>query len=338
MDELERLVNYKNLSGPILKPKNKLAHTDTEINSLIRKYNGYLRDFQKKHEYNEELITILTLIQISLNDLYGKKINDIFYNVMDKNHIYLEKGHTYELCQKYGIEETSPYVSGFYTMDKPKNLFTKNMKIVNQKIFIGDTMFGHKVPKIDILETLIHELRHALTSVKETNYYVDKELFYIRSGLSEFYYKKGEDDPYVFGNMIDEVFNVYFTDILVNNILNYKKNNIDRNEFKKYLYSLKNYATNGGVYESTSYDLEKLICKPLFFNKEIVQSANYSAMTGDLDAFASNFENYTDYIDLLDFLAYGFDEYYDMNKKDQKQIKNLILEFKNQTLKDAKML
>jgi hypothetical protein len=335
MEDLEELVNYKEITQPILKPKKKITHTDCEINNLIRKYNGYLKDFQKKHDYNDELINMLTLIQISLNELYGKKINDIFYQVMDKNRIYLEEGHTYELCQKYGLEETNPYVTGFYTMDKPKNLFTKKTKIIDQKIFIGDTMFNQKLPKIDILETLIHELRHAITSVKETNFYINKNLFYSRSGLSEFFYKKGEEDAYVYGSMIDEVFNVYFTDILMNNILNYKKNNIDRNDFKKYLYTLKNYSTNK-VYESTAYDLEKLICKPLFLNKDIVQSANYAAITGDINAFANNFENYNYYINLLDCLSYDFDEYYYLDNEDQNKVKEMILEFKNQTLKNAK--
>ena len=78
MDELERLVNYKEFTQSVQKPKKKLTHTDYELNNLIKKYNGYLRDFQKKHDYNDELITMLTLIQISLNELYGKKINDIF--------------------------------------------------------------------------------------------------------------------------------------------------------------------------------------------------------------------------------------------------------------------
>ena len=254
---------------------------------------------------------------------------------MDKNHIYLEKGSTNDLCKKYGIEEVGPYVLGFYTMDRPENLFTKNLKIVDKNILIGDTMFGHKISKIDLLDTLVHELRHALTSVKDTNYYIDKNTFFTRSGLSEFFYGRNEDDDFIFGSMIDEVFNVYFTDTLVNNILNYKKNNIDLLEFKKYLHAL-NYNSNKRAYESFSYYLEKLICKPLFFNKNIVESANYAAITGDIDAFSGNFENYEDYVNLLDFLSFNFDFYYDLDNKSQQDVKKMILEFKNQTLKDAK--
>ena len=334
MNELESLIEYKGLQQPILKENKKILHTDEEINNLIRKYNFYLKDFQKQHNYSEELITILTLIQISLNDLYGKNINDIFYTVMDKNRIYLEKGHTYEVCQKYGLEETNPNISGFYTINKPINLFEKNTKKVDQKIYIGNKMYGKKVPKIELLETLIHELRHALTSTKNNNYYLDKNNYYIRCGLTEYFFKKGNENPYAFAVIIDEIFNVYFTDILVNNILNYKNNNIDRTEFKKYLYSLKQFAK---VYESTSYDLEKLICKPLFFNKKIVKTANYAAMTGDIDAFADNFYNYEDYVNFLDYLSNEFDKYYNLEYSDTTELKSLITKFKQETLRNARL-
>jgi hypothetical protein len=74
----------------------------------------------------------------------------------------------------------------------------------------------------------------------------------------------------------------------------------------------------------------------LFLNKDIVQSANYAAITGDINAFANNFENYNYYINLLECLSYDFDEYYYLDNEDQNKVKEMILEFKNQTLKNAK--
>ena len=330
---MKDIIHYDNYEGPKLKPIDKMLHSNEELNKQIFNYYGYLQDIKKKYNYSDNLISLLTLIQISLNDLYGKKINDIFYKVLSDVEIIIKKGNTNSICKKLGYKVDSS-VMGLYTNNDPMNLFTPNLYYPKDQIIMGTKLKSKKISDIDMTDTLIHELRHALTSYLNTNKYINKEIFYKRSGISEYYFFKDEDEMIALGMLLDEVFNVYFTDVLINNILNYKNNYIDKANIRKILSYIK-YCSKD-PYESTAYDFEVALCKPLLVNKDIIDLANHAALTGEMDQFKDLFNDYDEYVDLLDELSDLSYLTKKFNDEEREDYYNKIKEFKKETLNIAK--
>lgn len=323
---------YEGYDKPLLKPINKMLHTNEDINKKIYNNIGHLKEFQKKYNYNDYLIYLLSIIQISLNDLYGKEINDLFYGVLNDVEIIMGRGRTDKLAKKYGCNVDST-TEGVFTNRDPKNLFTSDLYFPKDKIIMGDKSRNYTMNNIDRLDTLIHELRHALSARLNTNRYMNDRIFYKRCGLNETYYLKYSNDNYNVANILDEVFNVYFTNVLVSNILNYKYNNIDKYHIRRIINELEHFPNES--YQSGAYDFEVKLCKPLLFNKELLKKANYAAINGKLGSFKDLFDDYYDYADELEELSDDNVIMYSNDSERKEEYINKVKEFKIKTLNIA---
>ena len=260
---------------------------------------------------------MLSIVKLSLNDLYGKEIDDLFYQVLNKVEIVIRNKRTDKLLHDYGYYDVSPSYLAAYTDCDPKNIFTPNICWEKDYILIGNSSCYRLFNNLDIMENLVHEIRHALSSQRNTNKYLNNKLFYKRCGLHEYFFRS-DIDVTEKGIAMEEVFNAYFTDVLLNNILNYKYNKIDNSLLNIIVNRLEHNPKT--YYEGIGYKFTKEICKPLFFNKDIVEAAKNAALNGNFNDLFMLFRNYYCYTDELDDIMYNF--------ADEKKVNN----FKIKTL------
>ena len=325
----KRLKDFEKYENKQQKPLQRKLHSDKEINIELRNNYEELQNLEKKYNYNLELIAMLSVVKLSLNDLYGKEIDDLFYKVLDKVEIVIRNKRTDKLLNDYGYFDVNPGYLAAYTDCDPKNIFTPNICWEKDYIFIGDSTIFGKFNNIDIMENLIHELRHALSAQTNTNKYLNDKLFYKRCGLREYFFRS-DTDVIEKGTIMDEVFNAYFTDVLLNNILNYKYNKIDNCLLYVIINRLE--CSPKYYYEGRGYSFEKEICKPLFYNREIVEAANKAALNGKFEDLYILFRDYYGYTDELDYISNDLSI---KNEEEEKRFDETLNKFKIKTLNIA---
>lgn len=244
--------------------------------------------------YNGDLLNYLTIANTAFISHYGYNINEKFFEVLKNTNIYFEKGEADNIAEKYDLYADADCL-GYYFPAEPINVF----KDYSNKKEKANIVVSRNQTYIDSLNTLIHELRHALTS---DSYYMSKDIYYLRQGLCEQFLTEKYDTD-VLSNILDEVFNCHFSDNMVTEVLKYKKANIDDIELKKILNSFKTYIKTG-LYYKDAYDIARIITYPLIKNEELTNLADKVAMNGNLfelnDYFTNRDVDYIEYSNLLD--------------------------------------
>lgn len=295
--------------------------SEQKINLIIKEIKEYL----KNYNYSEELKEYLILIITSMIEEYGNF--DIIDEALKSCEIYFENETTKNLAYDYGIYDLDDTYDGVSLINPPTNLWENQKLIIPKK----EILVGYlNTPPIETLDSLTHEFRHIIASLRNTNYYETKNIFVQRIGLSRFESVKDLNELVHVNNEIDEGFNTSFTQDLVNNILTYKNINIEDNKIKELLQTIKNPYKSGNYY-SQSYILEQQLLKPLIDNVEIYNQIKKETIYGNISIL-----NISKISNLLDNLMDELEDYDslvdDNNYKRLNHIENKINTYKQKVL------
>ena len=169
-----------------------------------------------------------------------------------------------------------------------------------------------------------------------TNILLDKDTYYIRSGLQETYFKKGNGITSMFsletiGRTLDEITNTYITELLINRIISFQKYNIENQSLKSYLNSIK----SNEQYKSLGYKQEVELLSPLLTNQTFINTINIHEFDGEISIVKNLFENSTEICNYKDFCNL-LDDIYQDNRKHKlenntniNKLKAIVLDIKN---------
>ncbi|MEG0021946.1 MAG: hypothetical protein RR294_03120 [Bacilli bacterium] len=305
--ELKKKLLYEDYMIPnyILNPYKKETYfsatngklSTAQLIKILKEKSEYLKEIQKKFNYSKKTIDMLSLIYLAFMDEYDLFIEDLFYDVINEVEIYTGPKTVAEISKDNNKPFTNTTNLGLYVWSKPSNKEQYNTKY----IIVGEKKNETFRTNNQILCTMIHEIRHALTNRLNTNILNNKGLVYIRSGLSEFIYKDGQK-MLQSGTILDEVFNVVFTEQLMDRIINYKFLNLDNKFLRKI--EIDNIK---GHYYSEAYWFERLITYPLQSNEEIMSIVKEASMKGNLEPYKEIFNGtYSNYEQILNFLSKNY--------------------------------
>lgn len=184
-----------------------------------------------------------------------------------------------------------------YNKNKPAGPITRQRgftKVIYGKpvIFLGDVCEKQKISKIEILNNFIHEMRHVLTYNNETFGIMDDNA------------------------ILEECYNTYFTEKLMNTILSLNYNFIT---LPKYLQT-KNY------FHVISYREEQILTNPIIRDKELSETINKLVFKGKNEEAKKLFPSIKEYTNDLQEISTILDTYIGINEI------NKIYDFKEKTL------
>lgn len=178
--------------------------------------------------------------------------------------------------------------------------FTRIFQDGSKIICLGDVYNGKKISEIEFLNNFLHEFRHALTS----------NMFDI--GLRK-------DNNYI---NIEEVYNTYFTEILINNLISLNYYDIHDYRIKRYLKKIKQEY----YYHSPGYREEMILTNPVILNKELSEEINRLSFKCENEKARNIFPEFIKYATLLDEISNILDTRIGNNEIEK------ILAFKEKTI------
>lgn len=277
-----------------------------KFNKLYKDKYFLLKDIAKSHNYSDELLTIITLIYISFYMEYGKKSDIPLYDLFNKIKLIFETGNVREISLRHGYGQQDPR-SAAVTIFKPnfKVFQDQSLKQIPQAILVGTHVGDYFATPALRLEMLIHEIRHALMGYFNSNFLIDENTYYMRSGLHETFYTKKENFQDEFdirdtGTALDEITNTYFTELLVNRIKSFSNYSISDSYLKSYLNSIIT-KQNDGVYRVSGYHYELKLLLPLLRNDLFLNLVSQREFDGDIDEVKDLIETYSNGCSYLDF-------------------------------------
>lgn len=306
---------------------------DIKFNKLLNEKYFLLKDIAKKYNYCEELIDMITLIYISFYIDFGKRCDFPLYDLFNKVKVIYGNGTVNDIAIKNNFG-AMPNGSAAVTIFTPNlNVFKDaTLKQNPQTILLGTYVDEYLATPILKLEMLAHEIRHALMGYFNTNILLDKNTYYMRSGLQETFYSKNVNLKDEFsikrqGTTLDEITNTYITELLVNRIMAYKKYRIENANIRAYLNSLKT-SQPDGKYRSIGYNSEVRLLYPLLISEMFINIINQHQFDGEISIIKEFINKYTNDCN-YDYLCQLLDDIYDGNGKYPLEVQNGNSEFVN---------
>ena len=252
-------------------------------------YNDNIVTLDKLHKNELELNkNRLILATILFNNRYG----DLTNRIKESNIEYLENTlYTYNGCCKYSIEG---------------NHLTEDQILIN--VYNRDNY--------DIQATLIHELRHHLVAHSEK---LSGRYLIAQRGLYELTIDLFKYTSFKTGIGLEELYNSYITELMLNEIPNIRNTNINNESFK-------NYITNLGYKEYKSYREFVNFFMPLLSLEELTNFIDKETFNGNIDKIETEFNicfsNIIKYEQLKRMVDYLFTHHNDERMKNEMK-KNL---------------
>lgn len=239
-----------------------------DSNKIIEIEKQFVDKLCDDFDYDSNIRHLLYLIIPAFIIKYGMNKEKVIHNTLRDVKIYKSN-------------QISKQVKGYYVA-RPINI-GKNIEIIKHLVLYN----YESISLINLLETLIHELNHAINSynntIKVTNKYI-----YLRTGLTHLIYDKNtlesikKDNSYI----LEEIINTKQTDDIVNIIKGFDPNNS--------LISSTIFSINGEtptVYKSESYILETFICKEIINNRTFIRTLENLRLSGEIYNVSSWFDD-----------------------------------------------
>ncbi len=262
-----------------------LLDKESSIKNPLEKIED-IKNWLDKKNYTEEQINMIIFALLVLSEEFKdnkiiKIVNKLqldFNNVKSKN--------------------TTGEIEFDYKFSK------NNLTVFPKKIYI-DSKYREL---IRVQATLLHELRHAMISIKNNVQKINNNFYSFRRGLCKIsLYNKGIIN--VYGNYLDEIYNTHLTNMNMTELLLLKKS-----IQSDYLNSLINHQPSG-VYRGSAYQKIMDNTYPLLMCDELTKIASYEAYNGDITNYMNAFNNlFSNIISAHDFI---------MLLKDKKVTKNM---------------
>lgn len=237
-------------------------------NKLIEVEKQFVDNLCDDYDYDSNIRHLLYLIVPAFIIKYGTSKEKIIHNTLKEVKILKSN-------------QVSKQIKGYY--------IARPIKIDNElKVIKNLVLFNYNsISLINLLETLVHELNHAINSynntIKTTNKYIC-----LRTGLTHLIYDKNtlasvkKDNSYI----LEEIINTKQTDDIINIIKNFDKNNS--------LISSTIFSINGEtptIYTSDAYYLEGYICKEITNNRTFIRTLENLRLSGEIYNVSSWFDD-----------------------------------------------
>lgn len=304
-----------------------------KFNKLLNEKYFLLQDISKKYNYSEELLDMITYIYIGFYMDFGKNCDFPLYDLFNKVKVIYDYGTVNDVALKNNFGKI-PNGSAAVTIFIPNlNVFKDaSLKQKPQTILLGTHVDEYLATPALKLEMLGHEVRHALMGYYNTNILLNKNTYYMRSGLQETYYSRNDilEEQFTtknIGTTLDEITNTYITELLVNRIMSFKKYKIENNNLRKYLDSIKT-SQPDGRYRAIGYNYEVKLLYPLLVNEMFIDLINQHQFDGEISIIKDFIESNNDICNYQD-LCYLLDDVYNGNIKYATEVKNNNVDFVN---------
>ena len=239
-----------------------------DSNKIIEMEKNFIDELCDDYGYDSNIRHLLYLIVPAFIIKYGLNKDKLIHNTLREVKIYKSN-------------QISKQVKGYYVA-RPIKL-GEELEVIKHLVLYN----YNSISLINLLETLVHELNHAINSynntVKITNKYIC-----IRIGVTHLIYDKNtleslkKDNSYI----LEEIINTKQTDDIINIIKGFDANNP--------LISSTIFSINGEtptVYISDSYYLEGYICKEITNNRTFIRTLENFRLSGEIYNVSSWFDD-----------------------------------------------
>ncbi len=242
------------------------------LDVYFNKYRKVIDEISLKYNYDSNLKHLLYVIITAFVYKYDFKCESTIIECFNNTQIF------------YG--KTSENINAFFDR---KLIYYDNKYITKKYILIGNDISNNYIKYID---AIIHELNHAVNSIKN-EIKEEKDKLYLRTGLSSAIYKKeainvgiGKTDEYI----LEEIINTKQTEEIINIILKFSEQGTTDIEISNMLESIKR-EINNTKYKSDAYLYETYICKELLSNKTFFFTLEKLRFAGEIDDIVYWFDN-----------------------------------------------
>ena len=239
-----------------------------DSNKLIEMEKQFVDTLCDDYKYDSNIRHILYLVVPAFILKYGMNKEKIIHNTLKEVRIIKSN-------------QVSKQVKGYYNARPIR--FGNDIKVIKHLVLYN----YNSISLIDLLETLVHEINHAINSYNNT-IKITKKYICLRTGLTHLIYNKEtlepikKDDSYI----LEEIINTKQTDDVINIIKGFDKNNS--------LISSTIFSINGEtptVYVSESYYLEGYICKEIINNRTFIRTLENLRLSGEVYSVSSWFDD-----------------------------------------------
>ena len=252
---------------------------DENINRFFYKYKEFVDNLCKKYYYPINIKHVLYLIVPAFVIKYGLKEEKNILYCFEKTPIYIGKTNKFgekayfnrKICSNYEGTDIKYYVE--------------------REIVINDY---HDISLIDLIDSIVHEFNHAVNSIINEIKWNDEEIS-LRTGLAYIYFYRENINKVKSRSkniMLEEIINTTQTESIIDIINSFNNCEINNEEIKNTLYSLKHIINTAG-YKSSAYYFQNYICKELMNNKTFIPTIESLRYKGDIDDIEHWFDNIT---------------------------------------------
>ena len=239
-----------------------------DSNKIIEMEKQFVDTLCDDYQYDSNIRHILYLVVPAFILKYGMNKEKIIHNTLKEVKILKSN-------------QASKQVKGYYNARPIR--FGNEIKVIKHLALFN----YNSISLIDLLETLVHEINHAINSYNNT-IRITKKYICLRTGLTHLIYDKEtlepikKDDSYI----LEEIINTKQTDDVINIIKGFDKNNS--------LISSTIFSINGEtptVYVSESYYLEGYICKEIINNRTFIRTLENLRLSGEVYSVSAWFDD-----------------------------------------------
>ena len=239
-----------------------------DSNKIIEIERQFIDGLCDDYKYDSNIRHLLYLIVPAFIIKYGMNREKIIQNTLRNVRIFKSN-------------YASKQIKGYYLARPIK--YGDKLEVIKHLVLYN----YESISLINLLETLVHELNHAINSynntIKVTNKYIC-----LRTGLTHLIYDKNTLEPIKKDNsyILEEIINTKQTDDVINIIKGFDKNNS--------LISDTIFSINGEtptIYISESYYLEGYICKEIINNRTFIRTLENLRLSGEIYNVSSWFDN-----------------------------------------------
>lgn len=249
------------------------------INIFLNKYVEFVNNLCVKNNYPINIKHVLYLIVPAFVLKYGIEEERNILSCFEKVPIYI------------GNSKSDGEIAYFN-----RKLYSKEddglvRYYAYKEIVINDY---HGASLVDLIDSVVHEFNHVINSIiNEVKW--DNEEISLRTGLSYINFYKNDINKVKSRSKdvtLEEIINTTQTESIINIINSFNNYEINNEEIKNTLYSLKHDIDTNG-YKSNAYYFQSYICKELMNNKTFIPTIENLRYKGNVDDIEKWFDDIT---------------------------------------------
>lgn len=243
-----------------------MNYTEEEFQKYFLRYQEFVNHLLKLKNYPENISHLLHLIVPAFVFKYGVSSERFILSVFQDVDIVIQD------------RKDSIHQAAFYrTLIKTGEGYT-----TKKYVFLYNYQ---NISLMQLLDNLVHELNHAVNSIKN-EILVDEKGIFVRTGLTYLLYDKITLEPIQKQDefLLEEIINTRQTEKIIELICSFSKYSIHDVEVANVLYSI---SSN---YRSNAYYLQAEVCKKLLTNTTFIHTLENLRFQGEVQNIAEWFD------------------------------------------------